>query len=185
MKKTQTITLSQSEYASLKQEVERLRLHAEQAQRDRLEAEAKAAQLEAEKAVLKQALEEERARLLKVIKAFVVRRSERYKAQDIPDGQLSLFAEQLLNLSQSPQAQKINVEARRKPGTPKRKHPGHRPIPEHLPRIDVILEPEEDMSTCVKIGEEIIEELDYMPGYFMCAASSGPNMPAPINKVLS
>lgn len=173
MKKTQTITLSQSEYASLKQEVERLRVHAEQAaakyeqaQKARLEAETKAARLEAEKAVLQQTLEEERARLLKVIKTFVARKSERYKAQDIAEGQLSLFAEQLLNLSQTPQAQQIHVEARRKPGTPKRKHPGRRPIPAHLPRIDVIIEPEEDVSGCVKIGEEITEELDYMPGYF-------------------
>jgi transposase len=166
MKETQVITVSKAEYASLKQEVERLRLGAEQAQRARLEAEAKAARLEEEKAMLQQTLEEERARLRKVIKEFVARKSERYKAQDIAEGQLSLFAEQLLGLARSPQAEKIDVEARRKPGAPKRKHPGRRPIPEGLPRIDFIIEPEEDVSACVKIGEEITEELDYMPGYF-------------------
>jgi transposase len=166
MKQTQTITVSKAEYAFLKQEVERLGLSAEQAEKERLQAQARVARLEAEKAVLQQTLEEERARLRKIIKEFVARKSERYKAQDIPDGQLNLFAEQLLELTQSPQAQKINAQARRKPGVPKRKHPGRRPIPEHLPRIDVILEPEEDVSGCAKIGEEVTEELDYMPGYF-------------------
>ena len=166
MKETQTITVSKAEYASLKQEVERLRLGAEQAQRARLEAEAKAARLEAEKAMLQQTLEEERARLRKVIKEFVARKSERYKAQDIAEGQLSMFAEQLMSLAQPPQAPKIDTQSKRKPGTAKRRHPGRRPIPEGLPRIGFIIEPEEDVSGCVKIGEEVTEELDYMPGYF-------------------
>ncbi|MDO1451514.1 hypothetical protein Q0590_34890 [Rhodocytophaga aerolata] len=36
-------------------------------------------------------------------------------------------------------------------------------FPSHLPRVDVILEPKEDVSSMRKIGEEITEELDLKP----------------------
>jgi transposase len=37
-------------------------------------------------------------------------------------------------------------------------------LPEHLRRETIVIEPEEDMSGCRKIGEEITEELEYQPG---------------------
>ena len=181
MKKTpQTITMSKDEHASMKQELERLRMQAEQAaaryeqaerarlaaEAERLEAQARAAKLEAEKTLLKETLEEERAHLHKIIKELFARKSERYHSQEPAEGQLSLFAEQLVKLAQSPQAQKTGAAASSKPGTTKRKHPGRRPIPKDLPRLDLTLEPEEDVTGCVKIGEEITEELDYIPGCF-------------------
>jgi transposase len=173
MKKTQEIRVDKEEYASMKQELLRLRVQAKQAEagrleaeRSRLEAQERAARLEAEKVVLQQTLEDERNRLRKIIKEFVARRSERYKSGVIAEGQLSLFVEQLVQLGQSLQASAIDPPVRRKPGAAKRKHPGRRPIPDNLPRLDVIIEPEEDVSACVKIGEEITEELDYVPGHF-------------------
>ena len=48
----------------------------------------------------------------------------------------------------------------------KRKHPGRSSLPESLPRKEIILEPEEDVSGCKKIGEEITEELEYEPPKF-------------------
>ena len=42
-------------------------------------------------------------------------------------------------------------------------HPGRTRLPENLRREDVILEPAEDTSGCRKIGEEVTEELDYVP----------------------
>jgi hypothetical protein len=36
-------------------------------------------------------------------------------------------------------------------------------FPVHLPRLDIILQPEEDVSGMRKIGEEITEELDLKP----------------------
>ncbi len=44
------------------------------------------------------------------------------------------------------------------------KHQGRLPIPEHLPRKTIQLEPKEDTSGMRKIGEEITEELEYKPG---------------------
>lgn len=46
---------------------------------------------------------------------------------------------------------------------PKLFHPGRASLPENLRREDVILEPQEDTAGYKKIGEEITEELDYIP----------------------
>lgn len=43
---------------------------------------------------------------------------------------------------------------------------GRNPIPSHIPRQEIIIEPEEDTSGMIKIGEEITEELEYKPGTF-------------------
>jgi transposase len=37
------------------------------------------------------------------------------------------------------------------------------PIPANIPRVEVILEPEQDLTGAIKIGEEITEILDYKP----------------------
>jgi hypothetical protein len=115
MKKTQEIRVDKEEYASMKQELLRLRVQAKQAEagrleaeRSRLEAQERAARLEAEKVVLQQTLEDERNRLRKIIKEFVARRSERYKGGVVSEGQLSLFVEQLVQLGQSLQASAID-----------------------------------------------------------------------------
>ena len=44
-----------------------------------------------------------------------------------------------------------------------RKSPVRQGFPDHIARIDVVLEPEEDVSTMRKIGEEVTEELDLEP----------------------
>lgn len=46
----------------------------------------------------------------------------------------------------------------------KRAHPGRTPLPENLPCEDIIIEPQEDTSQMVLIGEEITETIDYKPG---------------------
>lgn len=43
------------------------------------------------------------------------------------------------------------------------KKPVRQNFPDHLPRIDVVLEPEEDVSDMRKVGEEVTEELDLEP----------------------
>jgi transposase len=42
--------------------------------------------------------------------------------------------------------------------------PSRQPIPEHLPRITHEIQPEEEVTGLVKIGEEVTEELEYTPG---------------------
>ncbi len=43
-------------------------------------------------------------------------------------------------------------------------HPGRNELPAHLPRVDIILEPQEDTTGMRCIGQEITEELEYEPG---------------------
>ena len=45
-----------------------------------------------------------------------------------------------------------------------KKPPSRQILPAYLPRIDILIEPEEDVTALKKIGEEITEELDYEPG---------------------
>jgi transposase len=43
-------------------------------------------------------------------------------------------------------------------------HPGKNPLPPHLPRIDVIVEPVYIPQGSIKIGEENTEQPEYVPG---------------------
>jgi transposase len=54
---------------------------------------------------------------------------------------------------------------RRKPSKPQTP-PVRQPLPSHLPRKDIVIEPQEDTHGMQKIGEEITEELEYEPGKF-------------------
>jgi len=57
-----------------------------------------------------------------------------------------------------PEPQKETVTYQRK-----KQHAGRKPLPDHLPTEDIVIEPEMDTTDLVKIGEEITEELDYTP----------------------
>jgi transposase len=46
------------------------------------------------------------------------------------------------------------------------KHPGRQPLPEHLPVEEVFLEPKEDVSGMVQIGQEVTDILEYKPASF-------------------
>ena len=45
-------------------------------------------------------------------------------------------------------------------------HPGRKPLPDHLPVEEVIIEPVGDLSDMVKIGEEVTDVLEYKPASF-------------------
>ncbi len=88
-------------------------------------------------------------------------KSERFIPAD--PGQLTLDME--LELQQPPEAEKETISyTRTKPKEEKK--PGHArmPLPAHLPREEYIIEPQEDVSNCKKIGENITEILEYKPG---------------------
>jgi len=65
----------------------------------------------------------------------------------------------------------VGVAEKRKSGKAKRKHPGRIPIPEHLERVEIILDIPEEKKLCPEtgkplkqIGWEISEKLEYRPG---------------------
>jgi transposase len=99
-------------------------------------------------------LQEQYNQILKLIRGF---KSEKLNRTDIPDNQTNLFQE--LPTVQLVVEEKESITYQRT----KKKHNGRNKLPEHLPVNEVIIEPEEDTTGLVKIGEEITETLEYTP----------------------
>jgi len=75
---------------------------------------------------------------------------------------------------------------RKRPRTAKRRHPGRIPIPEHLERVEIVLDiPEEDKvcpetgKALKKIGEEVSEKLEYRPGKLIVNVYKRPKYASP------
>lgn len=85
---------------------------------------------------------------------------ERFAPEASPD-QLALGFEPEAQPVAPPAVQSIQYTRQK----PQDKKPPHRlPLPAHLPRERVVIEPEGDISQLKAIGEEITEELDLVPG---------------------
>jgi len=79
---------------------------------------------------------------------------------------------------------------RKKPGTVKRHHPGRIPIPEHLERVEIVLDIPEEKKVCPetgkplkKIGEEVSEKLEYRPGKLIVNVYKRPKYASPDSMV--
>jgi transposase len=93
-------------------------------------------------------------------------RNERFKVAETPDNQLSLgvsdepIAE--VKLEKTPvkghDRSKVKFEAK--------KHPGRNPLPSTLRREDVIIEPAEDVTGCVRLEDEVTEVLEVKAAEF-------------------
>ena len=90
-------------------------------------------------------------------------KNERFVPSNSSSSQLSLDieAEEVAQCSVI-KAQKI--EYIRHTTEIKKEHPGRTPLPEHLERREIVVEPSEKTEGCKKIGDEITEELEYEPG---------------------
>jgi len=86
-------------------------------------------------------------------------KSEKYEA---PSGQIALGFNLPPLVEQEKKKETISYEREKSSG--KNNHKGRIALPEHLPRVDVILDPKEDVSGMIKIGEEVTERLDCQPG---------------------
>lgn len=58
--------------------------------------------------------------------------------------------------------EKITYERKK----PAKQHPGRKPLPEHLPVEEVVIEPAEDVTGMVEIGREVTDVLEYKPASF-------------------
>ena len=154
--KPKEVVLSQVEYEALKHLAVQHALLTEslkKSEQARKQAEAQAKVLSKENANLQKALEEERAKLVKLIKRYVLKPSERFKAQPVEPEKVAAAVETLINTPQTPPLEPQKKAEKEKQSTQKkRNHPGRRPLPKHLPRIPVIVRPDEDISGCEIIG---------------------------------
>ena len=62
-----------------------------------------------------------------------------------------------------PQAETTTVTYQRR----KKPHPGRTKLPDNLPTEDIMIEPEEDTTDMVLIGEQVTETVDYRPGVLL------------------
>ncbi len=117
--------------------------------------------------VLKALVCEQQAEIARLQEYVNVLLAKRYgpSSEKVPDEQLRLFneAEQAAATEPEPQAP-IQVPAH------ERAKPGRRPLPEYLPRVEVVHELPEDERVCdhdgealVEIGRESSEQLDIIP----------------------
>lgn len=101
------------------------------------------------------------------MRLFTGSKSERFVPKDILSEQLNLFNQGGEQAVEEPQEEaeecvKETITYERKKPTAK-PHPGRNPIPNHFEVHTSILEPEEDITGLVKIGEEISEWVEYTP----------------------
>lgn len=117
--------------------------------------------MEQEKARVESEREQLRHRLMELQRLLFGAKSERF-VQAVNPGQLQL---ELEGLEEIAQAHKKMVSAyERSERTEASKHQGRLPIPEHLERVEEILEPAEDTTGMKHIGDEVTEVLEYEPG---------------------
>jgi transposase len=87
-------------------------------------------------------------------------KSERFVPAASPE-QLSIG----LSIEEQPVEVKTEkIEYTRTKAVKQSNHKGRLPLPAHLPRVEHIIEPKESTEGMRKIGEEITETLDYIPG---------------------
>jgi transposase len=110
-------------------------------------------------------------------------KSERFIAANNPE-QLQLPFE--VDAQEVAQAAEVAIEQivyNREKKT-KKSHPGRMALPTHLPVNEIVLEPKEDVSQMKFIGNEITDELDYVPGKLEINRYIRPKYITPENKDL-
>lgn len=90
-------------------------------------------------------------------------KSERSVSPEIAN-QMKLDLGEIGTPQDPPQMETITYD--RKKTKRKKPHPGRYPLPADLPRKEIVIEPNEDVSDCTRIGEEISEALDFTPAKF-------------------
>lgn len=91
------------------------------------------------------------------------RKSERF-IPDIP-GQPTLFSVlEEPSVVAEVEKEKITYEREKRKKGAEKLHPGRNELPASLPRKEIVIEPDEDISGMVCIGQDVTEELDYTPG---------------------
>ena len=127
-------------------------------------------------------LEQENAwlkyKMAHLLRELYGQKRERFENRD--NGQLSLPFE-----TEPEDRQKTDEQATRKITYERKKrrnnHPGRTPLPDHLPVEEIVIEPEEDTTEMIRIGEEVTEELEYTPPRFYIKRYVRPKY-APKNK---
>ena len=108
-------------------------------------------------------LQAERFKYAQLQRLIFGSKRERFISSCLP-GQLILeFEPKTIEIEQAVAAERESIRIAYERKKSKKAHPGRLALPDHLPVVETILEPEEDTSGMVCIGTEVTEELDYIP----------------------
>ena len=80
-------------------------------------------------------------------------KKERFVPEVADKIQLSLFEEQASTQKSTHEKEKISYERNK----PVKRHPGRNEIPEHFEVEQIVIEPQQDVTGMIKIGEQITE----------------------------
>ncbi|HUT84169.1 MAG TPA: IS66 family transposase, partial [Thermodesulfobacteriota bacterium] len=106
-------------------------------------------------------------------------KSERFIQED--PGQLELGLD--VEKKEAPEAETEQLSfTRRKPKGKKQESPIRLPLPSHLHREEILIEPQEDVTGGKKIGEVVTEILEYTPGKFYVEKYIRPKYALPEDK---
>lgn len=109
-------------------------------------------------------------------------KSEKFPVQSTDPNQIHLFE---LGTTQE-QQEELSGQAveivRKKPAKKRAKGTGRMVLPEELRRETIIIEPQEDVSDCMVIGEEVTEVLDLIPAEFYVKRYVRPKYACPNDK---
>ena len=114
------------------------------------------------------------------------RRSEKLDPKQLMFDNLILEALEQPSLQVPPELPVEEKPERKRPRTVKRRHPGRIPIPEHLERVEIVLDIPEEDKVCPdtgkplkRIGEEVSEKLEYRPGKLIVNVYKRPKYASP------
>ncbi|MFQ5917587.1 MAG: IS66 family transposase [Candidatus Binatia bacterium] len=114
------------------------------------------------------------------------RRSEKLDPKQLMFDKLILEAIEQPSPQVPPELPVEEKPERKRPRTVKRRHPGRIPIPEHLERVEIVLDIAEEDKVCPetgkplkKIGEEVSEKLEYRPGKLIVNVYKRPKYASP------
>jgi transposase len=91
---------------------------------------------------------------------------ERYVPSEIPKAQLALDIE--VEAVAEVEVKEVTISEHKRVEVKKKakQHPGRNPLPANLRREVITLEPSEDVTDCIRIGEEVTEVLEVSPSEF-------------------
>ena len=121
----------------------------------------------------------------------LLRRVYGHRSEKLDPNQL-MFDQLILEAAQQPVSESLcepslpEEPKRKRPQAKRRSHPGRIPIPEHLERVEIVLDIPEEEKVCPetgkplkKIGEEVSEKLEYRPGKLIVNVYKRPKYASP------
>jgi len=108
-------------------------------------------------------LQSERFKYAQLQRMIFGSKRERFVSSSLPGQMILEFEPKTIEIEQAVAEERENIRIAYERKKSKKAHPGRLALPDHLPVVEITLEPEEDTTGMVRIGTEVTEELDYTP----------------------